>query len=58
MTGAWALNALDAEERALLEEFLAKDPEAAAEARSFEETAGELAGSLEREAPDPSSSAH
>ncbi|MGP9735319.1 anti-sigma factor [Brachybacterium sp. AOP42-C2-15] len=53
MTGAWALNALDAEERALLEEFLAKDPEAAAEARSFEETAGELAGSLEREAPRP-----
>lgn len=53
MTGAWALNALDAEERALLEEFLAQDPEAATEARSFEETAGELARSLEPEAPRP-----
>lgn len=53
MTGAWALNALDAEERALLEELLAQDPEAATEARSFEETAGELARGLEPEAPRP-----
>ncbi|WP_299301921.1 anti-sigma factor [uncultured Brachybacterium sp.] len=53
MTGAWALNALDAEERALLEEFLAQDPDAAAEARSFEETAGELAHGLAPQTPRP-----
>lgn len=53
MTGAWALNALDADERALLEEHLAQDPDAAAEARSFEETAAELAGGLEPQAPRP-----
>ncbi|MGP4917724.1 anti-sigma factor domain-containing protein [Brachybacterium tyrofermentans] len=53
MTGAWALNALDADERARIEDFLAQDPDAAAEARSFEETAGELARGLEPEAPRP-----
>lgn len=53
MTGAWALNALDPGERARVEEYLAQDPEAAAEAHSFEETAGELARGLEPTAPRP-----
>ncbi len=53
MTGAWALDALDEEERAQVERYLAADPEAAAEARSFEETAGELAGSLAPLQPPP-----
>lgn len=53
MTGAWALNALDDEERARFEEYLAHDPAAAAEARSFEETAGELARGLDHETPRP-----
>jgi anti-sigma-K factor RskA len=53
MTGAWALNALDAEERALVEEHLAQDAVAADEARSFEETAAELARGLEPVAPRP-----
>lgn len=53
MTGAWALDALDDEERAQVERWLAADPEAAAEARSFEETAGELAGSLAPLQPPP-----
>ncbi|MDN5686550.1 MAG: anti-sigma factor [Brachybacterium sp.] len=53
MTGAWALNALDADERARIEDYLAQDPEAAAEARSFEETAGELARGLEPAPPRP-----
>lgn len=53
MTGAWALNALDADERARVEEYLTRDPEAAAEARSFEETAGELARGLEPAPPPP-----
>ncbi|MGO2754907.1 MAG: hypothetical protein ACTIB6_06640, partial [Brachybacterium alimentarium] len=53
LTGAWALNALDAEERARIEELFAQDPEAAGEARSFEETAAELAAGLEPEAPRP-----
>ncbi len=53
MTGAWALNALDAEERARIEDYLAQDADAAAEARSFEETAGELARDLEPVAPRP-----
>ena len=44
MTGAWALNALDGEEREQMLRYLEEDPEAAAEALSFEETAGELAG--------------
>ncbi|MGP9536734.1 anti-sigma factor domain-containing protein [Brachybacterium sp. AOP43-C2-M15] len=52
-TGAWALNALDAEEREQVARYLAEDPEAAAEARSFEETAGELAGSLPPLSPRP-----
>lgn len=54
MTGAWALNALDAEEREQVRRYLAKDPEAAAEARAFEETAGELATSVTPLAPPPS----
>lgn len=53
MTGAWALNALDSDERALIEDFLAQDPDAASEARALEETAGELARGLEPEAPRP-----
>lgn len=53
MTGAWALNALDAEEREQMRRFLAEDPEAAAEALAFEETAAELAGSLTPLAPRP-----
>ncbi|ATG56358.1 hypothetical protein CFK41_17395 [Brachybacterium ginsengisoli] len=53
MTGAWALNALDAEEREQVRRYLAKDPEAAAEARAFEETAGELATSVTPLAPPP-----
>lgn len=53
LTGAWALNALDAEERARIEELFAQGSEAAGEARSFEETAAELAAGLEPEAPRP-----
>lgn len=53
MTGAWALNALDAEEREQVRRYLAQDPEAAAEARAFEETAGELAASVTPLAPPP-----
>lgn len=53
MTGAWALNALDGEEREQMLRYLEEDPEAAAEALSFEETAGELAGSLPPLAPRP-----
>lgn len=53
MTGAWALDALDGEERERVRRCLAADPEAAAEARSFEETAGELAASVAPIAPPP-----
>lgn len=53
MTGAWALNALDADERERMRRYLDEDPEAAAEARAFEETAGELAASLPPLAPRP-----
>lgn len=53
MTGAWALNALDAEEREQVRRYLEEDPEAAAEAAAFEETAAELAGSLPPLAPRP-----
>lgn len=53
MTGAWALNALDAGERERMRRYLDEDPEAAAEARAFEETAGELAASLPPLAPPP-----
>lgn len=53
MTGAWALNALDADERERMRRYLAEDPEVAAEARAFEETAGELAASLPPLAPRP-----
>ncbi|AXK46618.1 anti-sigma factor domain-containing protein [Brachybacterium saurashtrense] len=53
MTGAWALNALDGEERERMRRHLAEDPDSAAEALSFEETAGELAGSLTPLAPRP-----
>ncbi|WP_394216698.1 anti-sigma factor domain-containing protein [Brachybacterium vulturis] len=53
MTGAWALNALDAEEREQMRRYLEEDPEAAAEAAAFEETAAELAGGLPPLAPRP-----
>ncbi|MEY8654414.1 anti-sigma factor domain-containing protein [Brachybacterium paraconglomeratum] len=53
MTGAWALNALDADERERMRRYLDEDPEAAAEARAFEETARELAASLPPLAPPP-----
>lgn len=53
MTGAWALDALDADERALVEAYLAEDPEAAAEADSFVETAAELAEGLDPAPPPP-----
>ncbi|MDN5821838.1 MAG: anti-sigma factor [Brachybacterium sp.] len=53
MTGAWALNALDAEEREQVRRCLEEDPEAAAEAAGFEETAAELAASLPPLAPRP-----
>lgn len=53
MTGAWALNAMDAEEREQVRRYLEQDPEAAAEATAFEETAAELAGSLPPLAPRP-----
>ena len=52
-TGAWALNALDADERERMRRHLTEHPEAATEARAFEETAGELAGSLPPLAPRP-----
>ncbi|MGO2558624.1 anti-sigma factor domain-containing protein [Brachybacterium sp.] len=53
MTGAWALNALEAEEREQMRRYLEEDPEAAAEAAAFEETAAELAGSVAPLAPRP-----
>lgn len=53
LTGAWALNALDGDERAQFEAYLAQDPDAASEAHSLEETAGELARGLEPETPRP-----
>lgn len=52
-TGAWALNALDAEERERMRRYLAEHPEAATEAHGFEETAGELAAGLSPLAPRP-----
>jgi len=53
LTGAWALDAVDDAERADIEEYLESDPEAAAEARSFTETAAALALSLDPIAPPP-----
>lgn len=53
MTGAWALDALDEDERALVEAYLAEDPEAAAEAHGFVETAAQIAEGLDPVAPRP-----
>lgn len=53
MTGAWALDALDEDERALVEAYLAEDSEAAAEAHGFVETAAQIAEGLDPVAPRP-----
>ncbi|TKR24117.1 hypothetical protein FA014_07865, partial [Cellulomonas hominis] len=42
LLGAWALDALDDAERARVDDLIARDPEAAREARSLRETAAVL----------------
>lgn len=51
LIGAWALDAVDDDERAAVEELLARDPQAAREARSLRETAGVLAAAAARPVP-------
>ena len=50
-TGAYALDALDNDERADFERYALTDPQAADEARSLAETAALLAFGTEEEAP-------
>lgn len=52
LIGAWALDALDPAERAAVDDLLARDPEAAREARSLQETAAVLAAAVAVPAPD------
>jgi hypothetical protein len=52
LIGAWALDALDPAERALVDDLLARDPDAAREARSLRETAAVLAAAAAVPAPD------
>ncbi len=51
LTGAYALDAVDDLERARVRELLSYDPEAAAEVRSFTETAARLGAATAVEAP-------
>lgn len=52
LIGAWALDALDPAERAAVDDLLARDPDAAREARSLQETAAVLAAAVAVPAPD------
>lgn len=52
LIGAWALDALDPAERAQVDDLLARDPDAAREARSLQETAAVLAAAVAVPAPD------
>lgn len=51
LLGAWALDAVDADERAAVEDLLARDPEAAREARSLLETSARLGEAVALPAP-------
>jgi hypothetical protein len=51
LLGAWALDAVDADERAAVEDLLARDPEAAREARSLLETSALLGEAVALAAP-------
>jgi hypothetical protein len=52
LLGAWALDALDDAERARVDDLIARDPDAAREARSLLETAAVLGGAVALAAPD------
>lgn len=52
LIGAWAVDALDPDERALVDDLLARDPDAAREARSLQETAAVLAAAAAAPAPE------
>lgn len=52
LLGAWALDALDDAERARVDDLIARDPEAAREARSLRETAAVLGEAVAVAAPD------
>ncbi|WP_454049977.1 anti-sigma factor [Cellulomonas sp. Marseille-Q8402] len=52
LIGAWAVDALDPAERALVEDLLARDPDAAREARSLQETAAVLGAAVAVPAPE------
>lgn len=52
LLGAWALDALDDAERARVDDLIARDPDAAREARSLRETAAVLGEAVAVAAPD------
>jgi len=52
LLGAWAVDALDDAERARVDDLIARDPDAAREARSLAETAAVLGGAVAAAAPD------
>ncbi|MBW0252921.1 anti-sigma factor [Cellulomonas sp. PS-H5] len=52
LLGAWALDALDDAERARVDDLVARDPDAAREARSLRETAAVLGEAVAVAAPD------
>lgn len=52
LIGAWAVDALDPDERALVDDLLSRDPDADREARSLRETAAVLAAAVAVPAPD------
>lgn len=52
LLGAWALDALDDAERARVDDLIARDPDAAREARSLRETAAVLGEAVSVAAPD------
>lgn len=52
LLGAWALDALDDADRARVDDLIARDPEAAREARSLRETAAVLGAAVAVAAPD------
>lgn len=52
LLGAWALDALDDADRARVDDLIARDPDAAREARSLQETAAVLGEAVAVAAPD------
>jgi len=52
LLGAWAVDARDDAERARVDDLIARDPDAAREARSLAETAAVLGGAVAAAAPD------